>query len=421
MTNSTTTNTILCEKKPFHEKIFTEKTGVILSIIALAILLIGIFVFIHYGDWGDEKDKYLDEAKIAQFGDFIGGIVGTLVALVGIILYYVALTEQRNDIKINQGALNLQIEALQNQTTEFQAQKDELITTRKIYEQQTKTMRNQQFDSNFYSLLNVYISIKNNLNDSDQNHDFFKTIYEELSETITINQSETLVETNEKIIQNYTNVYFKYRGRLSSYFKTIYRLLKFIEDCDHLKEDEKIFYGKIVRSQISENELLILNYNYQSIYGNKAQQVVLKYRLLKHIQKLSKIEFIKHYNFPDENKKNKITIFTEWLLELVHNNINSATQIESTEPIQIQELYDDYDIVIGINIDVIFELKIIVEDNKIVDLPFSDEKIFLNFILSVLYDYYCLEKFQKKKLEEIDKSIIKRDNNTIFKYKIENL
>ncbi|MBA0884945.1 putative phage abortive infection protein [Flavobacterium undicola] len=405
-------------QKPFHEKVFTEKTGVILSFISLGILLIGIYIFAHYGSW--QKNVAIDESKIAQFGDFIGGIVGTLVAFVGIILYYVALTEQRNDIRINQGALNLQITALNHQTVEFQAQKEELISTRKIYEQQTKTMKNQQFDSNFYSLLNVYVSTKNNLNESNGNHDFFNSVYDEFNQLIPDSTADNFNETNQKIIENYTNIYFKYRGRLSSYFKTIYRLLKFIEDCDHLKEEEKIFYSKIVRSQISDNELLLLYYNYHSIYGNKAQQVVLKYRLLKHIQRLSKIEFVKHFNFQEENEKNRITIFTEWLIELMENNINKAKNIETTDPTKTEEAYKEYNVIVGIYIDEKFELKIIAKKETISNLPFGEDE-FLNFIDLVLHDYYFYEKFRKIKPNEITKLITKRTDTITFEYTIENL
>ena len=46
------------------------------------------------------KRQILDEAKVAQFGDFVGGVVGTLLAFVAAILYYVALKEQRKDIAI---------------------------------------------------------------------------------------------------------------------------------------------------------------------------------------------------------------------------------------------------------------------------------------------------------------------------------
>lgn len=414
MTNIISSET---KKKPLHEKLLSEQTGILLSFIALAVVLIGIFIFIYYGSW--KKTVVLDESKMGQFGDFIGGIAGTLVALVGIILYYVALTEQRKEIKINQQALNLQITALNNQVSEFQAQKEELISTRKIYEQQTKTMRNQQFDSNFYSLLNVYLSIKNNLNKNDTDHDFFFTFYNELFNIVTKNETDSFQDTNNKIIENYTNIYLKHRGKLSSYFKTIYRLLKFIDECDHLQKEEKIFYSKIIRSQISDNELLALYYNYHSIYGAKAQPLVLKYGLLKHIQRLSKIEFAKHFTFGNHNKKNQLILFTEWLIDLLSKNIEKAKDIE-TPPIVVQELYNGYNVMVGINIDVSLEIKLIVKDESLSNLPFI-ETIFSDYIYFVLYDYYSLEKFQKGQQDAINKSITKEKGTTIFKYTIENL
>lgn len=226
--------------------------------------------------------------------------------------------------------------------------------------------------------------------------------------------------THKKIIDNYTNIYFKYRGRISPYFKTIYRLIKFVDDCDHLKEDEKVFYSKIIRSQISDNELLFLYYNYHSIYGNKAQPAVLKYRLLKHIQRLSKIEFIKHFDFKDENEKIKIVLFTEKLIDIVHNNIIKAKSIEITDPIKIEEIYDGYNLIIGIYIDIEFKLKIIVKDESINILPFTEE-VFINFINLVLYDYYYFEKFQKTEPDEITHSVTKKKDTTIFEFTIENL
>lgn len=40
-----------------------------------------------------------------QFGDIVGGVIGSLWALAGVILFYAGLTEQRKDIQTNQNAL----------------------------------------------------------------------------------------------------------------------------------------------------------------------------------------------------------------------------------------------------------------------------------------------------------------------------
>ena len=56
----------------------------------------------------------------------------------------------------------------ENKIEEFEKQKEELALARNVYEQQYKTMKEQehtmkiqQFESSFYSFLNVYITIKN--------------------------------------------------------------------------------------------------------------------------------------------------------------------------------------------------------------------------------------------------------------------
>lgn len=98
----------------------------------------------------------LDEEKIAQFGDFIGGVVGTLLAFSASLLYYVALKEQQKDIKINQNSLDKQIE-------EFGRQVEELELSRKVYTDQHKTMLLQQFENNFFAYFDIYIKVKDKL------------------------------------------------------------------------------------------------------------------------------------------------------------------------------------------------------------------------------------------------------------------
>lgn len=143
-------------KRNIWQNILNEKVGLLISLIGILLIILGLYLFLIHGNW--EKSSVLDESKIGQFGDFIGGVVGTLFALAGVILYYAALVDQRKDFKTNQDALNLQVKALNQQIVEFQEQRKELEITRQIYEQQNRTMKIQQFESNFYSYLNVYIT-----------------------------------------------------------------------------------------------------------------------------------------------------------------------------------------------------------------------------------------------------------------------
>lgn len=96
-----------------------------------ALIIIGLFFFLWQESFSINTSIQSD--KVGQFGDFIGGIVGSIWALSGVILFYVALSLQRK---------------------EFQLQRQELRETRNIFEQQATQMKNQQKESTFFNLLN---------------------------------------------------------------------------------------------------------------------------------------------------------------------------------------------------------------------------------------------------------------------------
>jgi hypothetical protein len=402
------------EQPNIIQRFFSENTSFIFSIISLLIIVIGSFIFLVFGSW--HFSRIIDEAKIAQYGDFIGGITGPLFSLVGVILFYVALTEQRKDIQTNQEALSTQVSALNQQLIEFQAQRQELESTRKIYEQQTRTMRIQQFDSSFYSLLNVFIQLKHNLNSSGI--DYFTTKYTELIDGVEILTSDTFIESNRKTDEVYTKMFLNDRSLLSHYFKTLYRLLKIVSDCDDFDTKQQEFYSKIIRSQITDSELIILYYNLFSLYGKDARPIMSKFKMLKHLRTLSKVEFLKKFNFSDESVKIHVTIFNEWLAELIDLNLLKAKDIEANE-IKSEENYLPYQFIVGVYIDAKMELKIYIDNQNISLLPFSEPE-FSDFILMTLYDILYLNKLKTYVGNEISKSITKTDSSTQFNYSITN-
>lgn len=91
---------------------FTEKTSKVLMIVGIVLFFLGLFFFLwqHIGINTSEK---IDASKFGQFGDFVGGLIGSLWAFAGVILFYVALTEQRDDIRTNREVLKTQVNALE--------------------------------------------------------------------------------------------------------------------------------------------------------------------------------------------------------------------------------------------------------------------------------------------------------------------
>ncbi|MEQ3027070.1 putative phage abortive infection protein [Bacteroides uniformis] len=276
-------------------------------------------------------------------------------------------------------------------------------------------MKIQQFESNFYSYLNVYITIKNNLNSGSEQKDFFKDIYDLLVDDLSM-QNKSFSDSHMYMIEKYNCIFQKKRGLLSHYFKTIYRLLKIV-DTSTFATEEKISYGKIIRSQLTDYELLILYYNYHTSYGEKTRSLILKYNILKHLQTLSKIEFEFKYFFKNEDEKIKAVFFTSWLNKLLTENINHGYDIEYTDKLIVEEVCNIYDCIVGVYIDEAIEIKIIFDNDKINEIPFSIKE-FNSFICHFLYDKLFYDRFCIPSGDELIKSIINEDDRTIFAYKI---
>jgi hypothetical protein len=123
------------------KKTLTEKLGKALLILGFFLLIFAAVIFL-----GSDNIK---ADKIGQFGDLVGGLIGSIWALAGVILFYIALTEQRKDFATNRKVLDAQTEALKLQLEEFKLQRQELSETREIF-------KIQKFETSFFNLLKFH-------------------------------------------------------------------------------------------------------------------------------------------------------------------------------------------------------------------------------------------------------------------------
>lgn len=74
---------------------------------------------------------------------------------------------------------------------------------------------------------------------------------------------------------------------LSSYFRNMYNLIKFVDNDKYLNQDEKKDLITIYRAQLSNPELYVLFFNLRSYFGKKwnNNKYVERYELLKNIPK----------------------------------------------------------------------------------------------------------------------------------------
>jgi hypothetical protein len=138
---------------------------------ALCLLLILPPILLLVFGWkeGLSIDVPINDGKFGTFGDFFGGVLGSVWSLCGVILFYLALMEQRKDFKTNNEALVQQIEALKVQTKEFSLQRSEMELTREVSREQSKTLQRQRLDTTYFSLIDLYKKSVRDLNSAVPN------------------------------------------------------------------------------------------------------------------------------------------------------------------------------------------------------------------------------------------------------------
>jgi len=394
------------------DSFFSEASAIVTIVLGIFIILVSLILFLSKGNFQYNSSLPIDESKIAQFGDFIGGFVGSIFSLVGILLFYVALRDQRKDFATGQETLQVQLEAFKQQVKEFEAQREELTETRKIYEQQNKTMKIQQFDSNFYPLLNVFIQQRSDL-DPNGNAKFFSNLCEEMQNDFEYADKDFSILFKEAC-EKYIVIYNNFRPKLALYFMMLYRLIKIIENNENLYESEKIIYHKIVRSLITKEELIMLYYNYQSSFGKKPLPIIMKYNYLKHLERLDKLEF-SGYSFNGENavKANRISDIVN---ELITTNLHQAGNLDQTTEVR-EEVTIFEGVIVGIYIEDLVEIKVMVDLTviEVIGLPLAR---FVKFMECISIDVLYHSQFKKFEAMLLAPSVLTTDakNEYIFKF-----
>lgn len=82
----------------------------------------------------------------------------------------------------------------------------------------------------------------------------------------------------ESVLSGYKNFHDKYKNDLAHYFRTLYQVIRFIDDS---RIDDKHLYARILRAQMSDAEQTLLMYNCAVGKGRaKFKKLVERYSLL---------------------------------------------------------------------------------------------------------------------------------------------
>lgn len=246
-------------------------------IIACAVIAIS-FILVYALHREYDKQLPIDAGLFGTYGDFIGGVLGTLIALYSAYLLVRTLENQANTNESVVSANNAAIAA---------SQMEGYLT-----QLQTFDCKFNSFLSSYFKAIDAYNVIV------DGNKLIGRNAFEKIAERFFTIDFENGNEYNRRhyaAVEEYVDFYAKERTLLSVHMRLLYLTMSVISKSE-LVEDEKVNYAKLVRGQMSDAEMIIVRYNCCSDYGHKMRDYCNTYNLTKHVPIMHLLEFRKYYN-----------------------------------------------------------------------------------------------------------------------------
>tara|TARA_R110002050_G_C8859225_1_gene507269 strand:+ start:101 stop:1171 length:1071 start_codon:yes stop_codon:yes gene_type:complete len=314
---------MLKEKRPFY-----RKTNFYLILVFLLIIfsLFSPLIFTSFYSG-------FDFTETGQIGDTIGGVMNPFVAIAGVIVTYLAFKMQFNANQNLKKELEEQITASRKQQIERQFY--EMLRLYKenvneisinLYKLDQETLR--KLPLNKFTVNNINYNLE--LDFTMNGRKVFSSFIEEIKyvyililmraeKKVTpgkiVPKSKEYLKLAYKCFFNGTDMVYNLKNAeyanqlegifdginsnefigsrtkfglnrdlfngqsnyLGHYFRHLYHTVKFIANNTNLSEPEKVSYLKILRSQISNEEQVLLFYNYVSGYGKKWENENQKY------------------------------------------------------------------------------------------------------------------------------------------------
>ncbi|MCF0178681.1 MAG: putative phage abortive infection protein [Bacteroidales bacterium] len=236
----------------------------------------------------------VDETLFGTYGDFVGGVIGTIVALYSAYLL-VRTFENQASANADNRKVNESVVRANNAA---------------IVASQMEGYLNQlgRFDSLFNSLLSSYLKALDSYKYKDD-AEFIqgRNAFERLTENFINTNFENKNEYQRRCyaaVEEYVDFYAHNRTQLSVHLRLLYLAVSFIAESE-LEEDDKVRYAKLIRGQMSDAEMLIVRYNCLSDYGKKMREYCNTFNLTKHVPIMHLLEFKKYYTHLQNKLKEK--------------------------------------------------------------------------------------------------------------------
>jgi len=211
---------------------------VVAGISGIAIVACFVLFLWKQVGWFDWETSVNNEL-LGTLGDFVGGILGTLIAI-----YSIAMLVK---------TLNAQIDSNAN----MKVTNDNVIETNnaqiKLSIQQLFDNKFQVFFSQYKDTISAYVT---------QNGLSGRQALEALVASFVATPFNNKLVYKKRVtasVREFEAFYAKNREQLAVHFRELYQLTRLVAESE-IEEDDRVLYAKCLRGQLSDGELVILRY-----------------------------------------------------------------------------------------------------------------------------------------------------------------
>ena len=297
-------------------KLILRRLAYILFSIIFLLCSCIFFFWGHPIKWND-PNYILDNVLFGTLGDFIGGVLGTIFALISVLLVVKTFKYQRqvtnNDQELSQTEQfnNLFFELLHL----YQSEVNELYGHNEVITNIQKTKDGKYI-----------ISKEDSLYNSKDFFDIEKEIIQKKYRNL-----KSYEKNRVRSLQYYKLFYIQNRSKIAVYFKTLYRIYELIDKSTLINEKQRIEYSKIIRAQLTESELFFIRYNGLTPYGEPFITYLNKYNVLKHLPTFELLEFKDWWGNMNNIEKGSIKpiyyLIKKKVKDVVNNKSSHTTKV----------------------------------------------------------------------------------------------
>jgi len=203
-----------------------------------AAIAVGLMAYIGYNNVDQFK-------QLGPLGDFFAGVLNPLLTFLTFIGVLATLILQKMELTLT---------------------RDEIERSADALEEQSRALKSQTFESTFFEMLSVHNSIVNSIDlfkeensQTTTGRDCFRIFYTRLTKIYRKHEERRHPKhsAQEILSLSYHEFWKENQLELGHYFHFLYNFMRMIDNND----DAKSYHMKLLRSQLSDQELLLLYYN----------------------------------------------------------------------------------------------------------------------------------------------------------------